>query len=138
MTIKMTRVDRTRPRPVISERKLWDHREIAKLVKVGFWKPTDDRYASPEDKLFPKVETMVDPSWDPKERQIVLDHVKNGDNCAQYRGWSDCRVCGTRNGSCDLTDGFYVWPEGFAHYIEEHSVRPPQDFIDHCLRVAQK
>lgn len=46
-------------------------------------------------------------------------------------------------GCCTLTDGKYVWPEGLAHYIAEHAVRPPEDFIQHAtgslraLRAAQ-
>ena len=31
---------------------------------------------------------------------------------------------------CDLTDGRWVWPQGFAHYVEVHGVRPPQAFLD--------
>jgi hypothetical protein len=34
-------------------------------------------------------------------------------------------------GACTLTDGVYVWPEGYAHYVRVHHVRPPQDFVDH-------
>ena len=36
-------------------------------------------------------------------------------------------------GCCTLTDGTYVWPEGLAHYVSEHAVRPPEDFIKHAL-----
>lgn len=32
-------------------------------------------------------------------------------------------------GCCTLTDGVYVWPEGFAHYVESHHVRPPAAFV---------
>jgi hypothetical protein len=36
-------------------------------------------------------------------------------------------------GSHDLTDGVFVWPEGYAHYIEKHDVKPPREFIEHVL-----
>jgi hypothetical protein len=36
-------------------------------------------------------------------------------------------------GSSDLSDGFWVWPEGLAHYIEDHHVVLPDDFIRHVL-----
>ena len=37
-------------------------------------------------------------------------------------------------GCCTLTDGTYVWPEGLAHYVSEHAVRPPEGFIKHALK----
>ena len=36
-------------------------------------------------------------------------------------------------GCRELSDGTYVWPEGLAHYVEEHNVRLPQQFVDHVL-----
>jgi hypothetical protein len=37
-------------------------------------------------------------------------------------------------GSIERTDGIYVWPEGLTHYVKEHNVRLPQEFVDHVLR----
>jgi hypothetical protein len=31
----------------------------------------------------------------------------------------------------DLFDGVWIWPEGLAHYVERHSVRLPEEFVDH-------
>jgi hypothetical protein len=28
----------------------------------------------------------------------------------------------------------WVWPDGFAHYLQLHAVKPPQEFVDHVLR----
>jgi hypothetical protein len=36
----------------------------------------------------------------------------------------------------DLTDGTFIWPEGFAHYLEKHAVRPPEEFVKHVLSRA--
>jgi hypothetical protein len=45
----------------------------------------------------------------------------------------------TKNmGSTCRSDGTFVWPEGFAHYLEEHAVRPPQEFIQHALDGARR
>lgn len=30
-----------------------------------------------------------------------------------------------------LTDGTYAWPAIFAHYVQHHHVRVPDDFADH-------
>jgi hypothetical protein len=54
---------------------------------------------------------------------------------AQWRGWSNCRICDCDTGSRCLTDGVFVWPEGFGHYVGEHSVRPPAEFIDHVRQT---
>jgi hypothetical protein len=47
-------------------------------------------------------------------------------------GYSTCRICGDyRNGDRELTDGVYLWPQGLAHYVREHQVRLPSQFLDH-------
>ena len=40
-------------------------------------------------------------------------------------------LCGKTNGCAEVTDGVYLWPEGLAHYVREHSVRLPDDVLDH-------
>lgn len=95
--------------------------------KVGFWSgngPDNDQYPNAKDQV---------KFWDEAEKNQVLSHVNSGKVGRRQRGYSTCRICGCHNGSQDMTDGVYVWPIGFAHYIEEHGVKPPQEFIDHCL-----
>lgn len=44
-------------------------------------------------------------------------------------------------GCCTLTDGKYLWPEGLAHYVECHAVRPPSHFVRRAvenLRALRK
>ena len=91
--------------------------------KVGFW------YSAYEPDL-PKPEAGV---WDEEEKSAVVKYLKAGSEGDHYRGWSDCRVCGCMNGSVDLTDGLYIWPQGLAHYIEEHSIKLPVEFVDYVL-----
>lgn len=78
--------------------------------------------------------TLVDEAWDPREKKLVVDHLRRGRKHMGYMGCSQCRFCGVQNGSWDFTDGVYVWPEGFAHYLTDHAVRPPDDFIAHVKR----
>lgn len=50
----------------------------------------------------------------------------------QYRGFSQCRVCGCSNGSAEYKHAGWEWPSGFIHYVEEHGIRPSlafQEFI---------
>jgi len=52
-------------------------------------------------------------------------------------GLSPCRICGRNNGSLEYTDGTYLWPQGLAHYVDEHEVRLPDEFVRHAIdRVA--
>lgn len=46
-----------------------------------------------------------------------------------YRGWSSCRMCGCLNGTREYQHGGWRWPEGYAHYIEQHNIVPTADFI---------
>jgi len=138
------------------------------LKRVGYWKSTKDApnpiastateltlaYLS---KLSPKAaealaslavgiteadlldpRTLVDANWHPLEKQLVLAHLKRGKVHQAWMGFSNCRFCGCENGTRDMSDGVYVWPEGFAHYLLVHHVRPPQEFVAHVLRQAKR
>lgn len=84
--------------------------------------------------LLPTPHDLVDPDWSPVEREQVLKHLAGGTIRAVWYGWADCRMCEKHNGSRDYTDGVYVWPEGLAHYVRAHNVKPPQEFVNHVLR----
>jgi hypothetical protein len=89
----------------------------------------------------PLPSEAVDSQWDPHEKALVLAYLRVGKTSEQWKGYSWCRF-GCKGhaemGTTDLTDGTYVWPEGFAHYIEHHGVRPPQEFIDHVHTVRMR
>jgi hypothetical protein len=65
----------------------------------------------------------------------VLAYLRAGQVWIRFHGWSYCRFeCEVEPsvlGDCDLTDGVWMWPEGLAHYVEAHSVRLPDEFVDH-------
>jgi hypothetical protein len=61
----------------------------------------------------------------------VVSYLSVGHTLQQYRGLSSCRICGQLNGSKELTDETYCWPEGLAHYVADHDVRLPDDFVRH-------
>lgn len=106
------------------------------MKRIGYWTqnqedPQVDGLLWPGD--------LVDFTWDSEERARVVLHLFNGKLNDAFRGPSRCRLCpGAKwNGTCDQTDGTYIWPEGFAHYIAAHGVKPPQEFIDHVNLQAQ-
>lgn len=44
-------------------------------------------------------------------------------------GYSRCRICNAQNGNLELTDDVFIWPEGLAHYVRDHAVRLPVEFV---------
>ena len=97
---------------------------------LGFW------MASEGDGL-PNPADLVDASWDEGEREWVSDYLECGQVAASWMGASTCRLCSCSNGSRDLTDGYYLWPEGLAHYVLVHAVRLPAEFFAHIGQRLQ-
>jgi hypothetical protein len=96
---------------------------------IGYWKG-----------LLPNVCTnfihpasLVDKTWDPGCRSQVIEYLEAGEVFSRDLGYSRCRFgCGISDeemGSADLSDGAWVWPEGLAHYLRAHQVRPPDEFV---------
>jgi len=87
------------------------------MKKVGYW------YSDREPSLpMPEGGGESDP--------LLINYLENGEALVAYKGSSMCRICHRLNGSKDLTDGTYVWPEGLAHYVREHGTPLPDDFLD--------
>jgi hypothetical protein len=112
--------------------------DLAKLKRVGFWK--SDREPS-----LPDPRALVDQGWDATERERVISYLESSFYIPVAQGGpSWCRFgCSPRPrdiGSQDLTDGTWVFPEGFAHYVRFHGVKPPAEFLEHMgqldFRVA--
>ena len=72
---------------------------------------------------------VTDVDW--PGREDFLEHLAAVEEAAHqfhFKGFSICRVCGEVNGSSSFTSGIWEWPDGFAHYIRDHGVRPTPDF----------
>ena len=82
---------------------------------------------------WPDALMLVDPNWREDERRRIGEYLQRGTRVNQMRGLSPCRFCERHNGSAELTDGVYCWPEGLAHYVSEHDVRLPEEFVGHAL-----
>jgi len=103
------------------------------LKFIGYW--YNDM--SPD---LPNPRGFEDRTWDEKEKRRVIEYLDNGEVYESWRGFSFCRYgCEIWNGTKCLTDGAWVWAEGFSHYLKEHHVKPDQEFIDHVLgRLSRK
>ena len=96
------------------------------LRLIGYWRDA----AGTRD--WPNVRDFIDEGWDDDERIGVGLYLQNGLVARAWMGCSPCRLCeNATNGSLDLTDGVYVWPEGLAHYVLDHNVRLPHEFVAH-------
>lgn len=101
------------------------------LRTIGYWRNAEHpEYPDPAD--------LADESWSEDERDAVVWYLSSAFIPRTWMGYSPCRVCGRDNGAIDFTDGVYIWPEGLAHYVEEHAVRLPQEFVAHVIRETSK
>ena len=100
------------------------------LIGFGFWH-------SLLDPTLPDPAWFIDEKWSEIERKRVLAYLAQGQAINHWMGYSWCRFrCSRKDvhmGSCDLTDGTFIWPEELAHYIERHSVRLPERIVQHIL-----
>lgn len=97
------------------------------LRLIGYWR-------SEQHPEYPDPADCVDPSWDEDERHQVWWYLLGGTHGPAYMGYSKCRMCGEQNGTAEYNDDTFAWPEGLAHYVYEHKVRLPKDFVDHAVR----
>ena len=98
------------------------------LHRIGYW------IRSLDDDIFPPPHEFVS-NDDASVRKIVADYLDAGTMVEAYCGAAWCRfLCGRRqNGSCELSDGYWIWPEGLSHYVRDHNVRLPQEFLSDVL-----
>jgi len=85
---------------------------------IGYWTGgEDDGLPHPKDFVSeaPAIEA---------ERQLA-DLLDDGIPYVYFMGLSPCRICGQDNGSAELTDGRWSWPEGLSHYVRVHHVQLP-------------
>jgi hypothetical protein len=100
--------------------------QAARLTLIGYWAGPDTTgsWPSPVD--------FVDLGWDQDDRDYVSSYLAEGRVVWGFMGYSPCRFCGVDNGDLELSDGTYLWPSGLAHYLIEHGVRLPDEFVEHA------
>jgi len=101
---------------------------MERLTIIGYWRSTVD-----SRERLPHPSELVDSAWDVDERELVVEYLLGGLPVIHMMGYSPCRICGENNGTSELTDGIYLWPSGLPHYLLEHSVRLPRDFVAHAV-----
>lgn len=97
----------------------------SKLVQVGFW-------FSENNPEFPTPIKNSD-GLDERTRSLIVKYLESGNTVARYKGYSTCRICQCTNGSKEISDEKYIWPSGLSHYVKEHHVKLPEEFIKNIL-----
>jgi hypothetical protein len=96
-----------------------DERSVKVLRLIGYW-------AEDPDDGWPDPAAFVDPDVVRAAQHAISTYLRKGTVFAAAAGFSACRLCGRANGSTEMTDGeFFTWPEGLAHYVDDHGVRLP-------------
>lgn len=120
---------------------------VREKKSVGFWARKQDE----KSEALPWPADFIDLSWDLEERTDVLAYLCAPTEKIGYRGSSWCRLCAEimpppspgvprralnweMLGSHDFSDGIFVWPEGYFHYVAVHGVKPPREFLEHVLK----
>jgi hypothetical protein len=100
------------------------------LRAIGYW------IGYLEDRARPAPQELVG-EMPADHRERVADYLDAGMTHEMYLGTSWCRFgCGIDNakmGNRALSDDTWVWPEGLSHYVREHGVLLPDEFILHVL-----
>jgi len=90
---------------------------------IGYW------IRSLSDDDFPPPQELIT-DCDASTRNAIAEYLDAGLEFAAYRGVSWCRFfCDHPMGNRELTDGEWVWPEGLSHYVRDHNVRLPDEFV---------
>jgi hypothetical protein len=95
------------------------------LEPIGFWKNPSGTEDGRKEVEAAKSEMSF------AELYGVLSYIKASKKGLGYMGWASCRSCGEHLGSFDMLtpDNNFVFPEMYEHYIVEHGVRPPENFM---------
>jgi hypothetical protein len=79
-----------------------------------------------------KLEKLEDVIMDNNDNNILKEYRKI--EFLQTKGYSRCRICNERNGSCEYVFTYrnkkYRFPEGLRHYYENHNVQPTNEFYN--------
>jgi hypothetical protein len=94
---------------------------------IGYW-----IRSLADDEFLPPQELVTE--YAPATRDLIADYLDAGATFAVYRGFSWCRFfCDHQMGNCELTDGEWVWPQDLSHYVRDHDVRLPDEFVECAL-----
>jgi hypothetical protein len=96
------------------------------LHRIGYWKAKfSDRYPVPQ---------WVAGAISVADSELIARYLGAGWGVFQSFGVSWCRFGCGHFGSAESSDGVWCWPDGLSHYVREHRVALPVDFVEHVRK----
>lgn len=101
-------------------------------IFFGFW--TIDENC---DYGLPLLEHVIDDNWIPYDKTILLNYLnKSPIVVAGSFPEIKCELCDEKvRTSVYSSDGVWLWPTDLVHYVSEHAVKLPIDFIEHIRQM---
>lgn len=61
---------------------------------------------------------------------LIINYLENGGKIVTMASKEDCKLCGEVAGSRNyFTDGKWIWPIWIKHYLVQHKLKLPEQFI---------
>ena len=92
---------------------------------IGYWQSSS---RDEQTLIHPRILVKERP-YDDNEKAAIVRYMQLGVPCNHYRGFSGCRICGKILGTHERTDGKWVWPDKMDHYVDEHNIALPEEFL---------
>jgi len=139
----------TRPNPLNCVDKIWASSNEALLI-LHYIESPSIMIESFELGLAPcrfladyKTKNIYKKTWEGKKEiedtTASVKYVHEDSSIFVHEDSSIFDFCVTKEMGCSaLTDGVYVWPEGYAHYIRRHGVKPSDQFIKHISERVER
>ncbi|MEK6833229.1 MAG: hypothetical protein AABY32_04225 [Nanoarchaeota archaeon] len=96
-----------------------------KLNRVGYW----NGYYEKNNKYIWPQEIISKNKIENKDK--IVQYLSKGSDAICWRGFAGCRICDTLLGTRCLSDGTWIWPQRLEHYIIEHNIVLPEEFINY-------
>ncbi|MFI5297740.1 MAG: hypothetical protein ACHREM_06530 [Polyangiales bacterium] len=115
--------------------------DLVILKRLGFDYPPGVQITRDLQEVRADVTQMVNSAWDSRERAVVAKYLRRGPigQTLSYNIEAKCPFCSHHSIERGAFDDVYCWSTDWVHYVEQHDVKPPADFVAHVLkRVAQK
>ena len=104
--------------------KKWNHKWF------GYWK-----YRTIEESDLYSFEAWIDKKWKPNDKDKMIKYLNEAPIMLTVTPLGDlfCYYCGKNLGesSKQSSDGDWVWGSELGHYVRYHSIRLPDEFVDH-------
>ena len=95
----------------------------------GVWRETDA-----DDVAFPVRAELVDTCWKPEDIAQLLGYLNQAPVAiTSLLPHGNCTLCGDDTGDPGRwhSDGVWLWPGRLGHFVEKHSIRLPDEMVEH-------